>query len=765
MTHPVPIRPMASARGIVIAALFFITAMAASPAFAQVIEPLQKPNLNLVAGGTVYAIARQPDGGTIIGGQFTSVNGVPRQNIARRKPDGSLDTEWNPSIDGPVRALAVDHHGDVYAGGEFSTVDGLARQHLVKLSGGGGDVVTGWNASTDGIVLSITASNDSIFAGGIFRQIGGQPRNNLAKVSLASGAVDALWNPLPDSSANYQMVMALEPGHDGSLYVGGSFTTIGGMARRNLAKVSPEGTGAAEPVWDPSPNDTVRDIAVASDGSVFITGSFWAIGNDFSTALLRWSAAKLSGSGEGVPDASWDPIPGGQVLWALEVAVGTDGSVYLGGGMYGFVLVKASANGSGAIDTSWNPAPRGVVYAIEIGAGGSVLAGGTFHYASDEPRLSFATIDASGTAGTPFDIEAAIGRVNAFALQPDGAVIVGGNFMKADGHIRRHLLRLLPDGSLDPDWSPDANALVMALASGPDGAVYAGGYFTTVNGAPRSGLVKLAGNGNGAVFTDWNPPIQAVTQAITVDAEGHVFAGGLAMIVAGSATTRTLIKLSSYTAAVDLKWNPRPNGQVTDLFLDGGGQLFVGGNFSSIGGETRLGVAKVSATEDGLADPIWNPVASGRPRYIAFDGSAWLYLSGGSFRLTGHPGFRGFSRISATGAGSLDTTWNPEPFNGASRHIELDPAGFIYSVTDAYVGGDPSDTDFKLSRHSTNDAGTLDTSWLPASRGYPGAMRYTSGKLLVGGSFTHAGSQLRISIAALPTTIPDVIFGNGFESQ
>ena len=47
--------------------------------------------VGLGANGNVFAIAVQPDGKAVIGGDFTAVNGVTRPHVARLNTDGSVD--------------------------------------------------------------------------------------------------------------------------------------------------------------------------------------------------------------------------------------------------------------------------------------------------------------------------------------------------------------------------------------------------------------------------------------------------------------------------------------------------------------------------------------------------------------------------------------------------------------------------------------------------------------------------------------------------
>ncbi|HJT98843.1 MAG TPA: delta-60 repeat domain-containing protein, partial [Rhodanobacteraceae bacterium] len=162
-------------------ALALLPASFAAAVHAQ--APLPQPNLALLDNGPVTAFARQPDGGTIIAGQFTSVDGLPRNGLARVRPDGAIDPDWNPAPDAAVDALAVDANGNVYAGGTFQSIGGAARAYLAKLAGGGsGQADATWNPSPDSSVTALALDGaNALYVGGWFENIGGQPRPRLAK--------------------------------------------------------------------------------------------------------------------------------------------------------------------------------------------------------------------------------------------------------------------------------------------------------------------------------------------------------------------------------------------------------------------------------------------------------------------------------------------------------------------------------------------------------------------------------------------------------
>src|SRR6185503_6481339 len=84
----------------------------------------------------VYAMVLQPDGRLLIGGTFTMVNGVTRHGIARLNADGSLDSGFSPGsgADAPVVALALQDDGKLLLGGGFTSVNGVVRGRVARLN-------------------------------------------------------------------------------------------------------------------------------------------------------------------------------------------------------------------------------------------------------------------------------------------------------------------------------------------------------------------------------------------------------------------------------------------------------------------------------------------------------------------------------------------------------------------------------------------------------------------------------------------------------
>src|SRR6185437_1814069 len=131
------------------------------------------------ANNDVRVLAVQADGKILAGGDFTSIGGQTRNQIARLNPDGSLDTSFDPNANSEVRAIAMQADGKILVGGSFSSIGGQPRNDIARLRPDGSldasfdPNVT--NATGTGAVFAIAVQADGkILVGGVFTSIGGQ---------------------------------------------------------------------------------------------------------------------------------------------------------------------------------------------------------------------------------------------------------------------------------------------------------------------------------------------------------------------------------------------------------------------------------------------------------------------------------------------------------------------------------------------------------------------------------------------------------------
>jgi Domain of unknown function (DUF5122) beta-propeller len=741
----------------------------AAPGLAQ--QSLAPP-VQLSYGGSVNTVAVMPDGSTLLGGDFNSVNGVPRANLARLRLDGTLDLDWKLDVGATVGRIVVDGSGAAFVAGGFQAIGGFSRYNIAKLDALG-HVDAAWDAHASGGGISAIALDNTgnlYVAGDSFS--GAQ--RGLAKLSAATGAADHTWDPAGTSGTF--AVYTLLPDNNGSIYVGGYFTNIGGKTRNNLARLPTTGTGAADVNWNPVADGAVKAMALDTTGHLFIGGDFDAAGGAY-----RFGLAKLSTNGSGVADPDWDPA---QSYYVDTVAMRLDGqgSLYIGGrfdlvaGLARQNIARLAVSGTGVPDPNWNPSAQGDVLALALTPSGTLISGGRFLAFDGSGRVGYAAISAAGILLPPANVSGVRGVSTVIATQPDGGVIIGGTFQLVNGVARNNLVRLAPGGGVDLQWDPGHDAIwqssgvdttVSALAIDAGGNAYIGGQFARIGGRDRLGLAKLSGNGAGDADASWNPvepnnPVYAA--ALAVDS-GAVYVGGVFYEIGGQARTH-LVKLDAAgSGAADAMWNAELDNGVRALALAPDGSLFVGGDFTHAGATPRNYLAKLSAGGSGSADPQWDPSPDEPVLALHSDDEGTLYVAG-YFLNIGGQALLNVARISQTGTGQADSNWTAASTGPPGKINALDLVD-----GDLYVAGDFNTfqgvTCASLVRLDLAD-GAVDPSWIPTSQDETspfGSVIYalahtTASHLLLGGTFTQVDQLARSGFAEI---LSDSIFFDGFE--
>ncbi len=185
------------------------------------------PNANQIVNAIVVV-----DGVVYAGGRFTSIGGQPRNRIAALDATTGLATAWDPDVDDVVSTLLAAN-GSILVGGDFGVIGGTTRLYAAALDPLTG-VPTPWNPEASWVVQAFGFGDGVIYAGGGFGSIGGQSLGRLAALDLANGAAIP-WAPEPGGEEPFVNVGAIATTGTGSVYVGGSFLSIGGLVRSNIA--------------------------------------------------------------------------------------------------------------------------------------------------------------------------------------------------------------------------------------------------------------------------------------------------------------------------------------------------------------------------------------------------------------------------------------------------------------------------------------------------------------------------------------------------
>jgi len=141
------------------------------------------------ASSHVRTIAIQDDGQILIGGYFTIYDGTARSHIARLNTDGTLDLTFNPGsgADGEVNCIAIQNDGQILIGGDFTTYNGISRNGFARLNTDGSldtdfDIGTGVTGNTATVWSIVIQSNGRILIGGSFTTYNGTSRVGIARI-------------------------------------------------------------------------------------------------------------------------------------------------------------------------------------------------------------------------------------------------------------------------------------------------------------------------------------------------------------------------------------------------------------------------------------------------------------------------------------------------------------------------------------------------------------------------------------------------------
>jgi uncharacterized delta-60 repeat protein len=270
----------------------------------------------------------------VIAGYFGLVNGVVRENIARLNADGSLDPDFNPGLVtdntiNPVNALVLQPDGSILVGGSFSSLGGITCTNLGRLDSAGNPDPT-FVPQVGGEVYTLAIQPDGkVLVGGSFGSVGGMMRNNIGRLNL-NGLADPDFNPDANDSV-YTIVLQ----QDGGILIGGIFDTVGLYLRHGFGRLYPDGT------LDTYFSADVSGYSLSSANSILIQGDNKVIvGGFFSTlaGLTRHGLGRLSLNMSVQQQLNIDNDgttvvwPRGELgldLWRVTFEISTDGFNYL----------------------------------------------------------------------------------------------------------------------------------------------------------------------------------------------------------------------------------------------------------------------------------------------------------------------------------------------------------------------------------------------------------------------------------------------------
>ena len=321
--------------------------------------------------------------------------------------------------------------------------------------------------------------------------------------------------------------------------------------------------------------------------------------------------------------------------YSRAIAIQSDGKIVVAGisgysataGNADFTIVRYNTDGSldttfdgdGIVRTdfsAWTENDDDYCRGLAIQPDGKIVVGGRSFVTPTTYALAAMRYNPDGSLDTTFDGDGkaqfemnAIIEMYAFALQPDGKILVGGRALNfSTNSFNGVLARFNGDGSLDTSFGTNGSTTasmsgIFSIALLLDGRIVAAG----TTGADSSASMTISRlNPNGSLDTSFgnsgvvmhHPTLSDQTWFVKVRYDGQIFIGGHSSVVENSSLARFAQFNSNGTLGTSVQYNEQ-NAFWNMTFQPDGKSLVVGASFNPLSGFTirrYFGVGPKDAT-------------------------------------------------------------------------------------------------------------------------------------------------------------------------
>jgi len=471
------------------------------PVFAQKVDEQFNPFIKNAPEVTSLAI--QSDGKILVGGGIASVGNRKTSSLVRLHPNGMLDTTFKAKTDGySLYNVKIGANEKIFS----REISGNSRGNVIQLNNDGSkDDNFNLDDSIHIINRYAVQRNKYIVLEGAWESDGFHGR--VSRID-SSGKIDTSFTSMDINGEVY----SLEALDNGEIII---------ITKRNensiILKLNENGklnenfnSGIGFGTKYPS----IKSVKSHSNGKIIISGSFTKYNNTETGGFIRLNQ-------DGSLDNSF-VIPGPTVNifdhGVKSMFVLASGKILVVGGNHDYEQgnfdVLARLNSDGSLDTSFSPIKLNITPGFYSGYSSIAafknifyLSGAFNKYNAEKKQYGVIAIDADGKLINTFKPDLGSKPIIKTALrQPDGKVVIAGNFIEVNNTEALGLARLTPNGSLDTifanQFKGGVDRSISSLALQLDGKLLVGGSFNKFNNIERRGIVRL--NPDGSMDTSFN---------------------------------------------------------------------------------------------------------------------------------------------------------------------------------------------------------------------------------------------------------------------
>lgn len=567
-------------------------------------------NIGTGASGLVEEVQIQSDGKILVAGSFDSFNGFPNSSkIIRLNSNGSVDATFaiGSGFNDTVTALTLQPDGKILVGGVFTTYNGLLANRIVRLNPDGSidaSFISGLGFNNGGVAVIQVNASGSIMVGGSFTDTyNGSDVNRLVLLN-GTGVINPMFDigAGPFSATVYSLVTDL----DGSWYVGGSFSIFDSQNQGRLAKIDALGTLdvgylTAGVGFD---NSVVKILSLPND-SAMIFGNF----TKFNGVSVSRIARVLD---NGTLDETFNTAGFGADALIKTSLIQPDDKIIFAGSFTHYNGIAANRItrilADGTLDTTFNSGTgfNNQIYTLALQLDGKTIVGGNFTNYNGVLINRIARLLPDGTIDSSFNVGlGADAIVETVLIQTDGKILVGGRFTFFNGSLCNRLIRLNTNGSIDYSFSVGLgfDKYVYTLALQSDNKLIVGGTFLNYNGAAVKRIVRLNTDGTfDGTFTTGAGFSNGEIRTILVQPDNRLLIGGTFSGTYNGVAVKRMLRLLS-NGIYDTTFSVNLNGTLFSSCFTPENKVLIGGNFNSVSGITKHRVARIKLCTN---SSVWN---------------------------------------------------------------------------------------------------------------------------------------------------------------
>jgi len=521
-----------------------------------------------VSNGSVNCIKIQPDNKIVVAGISLYASGSA---LVRLNADGSIDNSFVNT--GSFDSIHLFPNGKILAGGDV--FDGINNGRKLLLFDNNGNIDPSFNMD----FLNFQSNNVIVQPDNKILLVKKTPSSDDSMMRLNSdGSIDDSFN----SGTGFKLtgypafIFSINLQTNGDIVVSGVFDKYNEISVRRGIRINSNG------VFDPTfnhlgidNNDSLLYSKLQDDGTIL--GSFYIKSPD---TTIRYCFARLDANGYIIENKHLiTTTKVNKIVKKSNTEIMAVGSSAFSFNHYHNGIKLLNQNG----DLIYNSNLKAPINTNDSWGNAKVQQDGKVLFIGklpQNPNGILMRFNADFSTDLSFNLDASLTSltIKELNLQSDGKILVSCKGLVSGNNINR-VVRLNSDGSIDTSFSLGQGstngsiAEIRSLEIQPNGRILVGGNFSTYNGITKNGVVRL--NTDGTIDNTFNmPPIDGFVRyvdAIAIQSDAKILVG-----ISGGARLHRLNTDGSIDSSFS---NQISGGVIKTIALQADGKIISGGNF------------------------------------------------------------------------------------------------------------------------------------------------------------------------------------------